>query len=376
MGTTSNRFDFVRLVLASLVFLYHAVALSALVSGGVLERNLAIVAELAIQGFFIVSGLLVYGSLERSSSFADYAGKRVRRLYPAYATIILIPACMSLILSFGQDGALENILRYLGANLIFLNFLEPNLPGLFEAQRFPEVNGALWTLKIEVLFYLVLPVFAWGLSRLRGMWWIGIGALTLAAFAWIELINLTGSPYADQLARQLPGQMMFFAAGMALWKLRPRLRPHAPLLMMIGAAALCAALLVPSLEALRVLGLAGLIVGVAFSPGPTLNAARWGDISYGVYIVHFPIVQTLIALGVFTLTGLWGGIALSAILVFAASFILWWWVEKPALRQDSHYRQASEERANDERVRNDHTGRHTSRDRDPDTQSTRSPQRL
>ncbi|MEL6724673.1 MAG: acyltransferase family protein, partial [Pseudomonadota bacterium] len=168
MGTTSNRFDFVRLVLASLVFLYHAVALSALVSGSVLERNLAIIAELAIQGFFIVSGLLVYGSLERSSSIADYAGKRVRRLYPAYATIILIPACVSLILSFGQDGALESILRYLGANLIFLNFLQPTLPGLFEAQRFPEVNGALWTLKIEVLFYLVLPVFAWGLSQLRG----------------------------------------------------------------------------------------------------------------------------------------------------------------------------------------------------------------
>ena len=370
MGTTSNRFDFIRLVLASLVFLYHAVALSGAAADGPLELNLAIAAELAIQGFFIVSGLLVYGSLERSHSLADYAGKRVRRLYPAYATIIVVPALASLFLSFGQDGAIAETLRYLGANLIFLNFVEPNLPGLFEGHRFTQVNGALWTLKIEVMFYLALPILALILTRLKSLWWVGIGAFVLAAFAWIELVQAFQWAHADQLSRQLPGQMMFFAAGMALWELQDRLRPHAWLCLLIGGAALAAAAFVPGLEALRVLGLSGLVVGVAFTPGPALNAARWGDISYGVYIVHFPIVQALIAFGVFAQFGLWGGVAVSAVLVFAASFILWWWVEKPALRQDSHYRKASEERAKDERIRNDHAGRHAGWDRDPDTKPT------
>ncbi len=370
MGTTSNRFDLIRLVLASLVFLYHTVALSGLAIGSALELNLAIVAELAIQGFFIVSGLLVYGSLERSSSLMDYAGKRVRRLFPAYAVIVLIPAAISLVMSFGQAGALTDTLRYLGANLIFLNFLEPNLPGLFEANRFTEVNGALWTLKIEVMFYLALPVMAWGLSRMRKYWWIGLGGLVVVAFAWVELFLQSGWPYADQLARQLPGQMMFFAAGMALWKWRDQLLPHAPICIAIGGIALAASLMVPGLETLRVLGLSGLVLGVAFTSGPALNAARWGDVSYGVYIVHFPIVQTLVALGIFAQLGLWGGAAISAVLVFAASFILWWWVEKPALRRDSHYRQASQERANDGRIRNDHTGRHAGWDSDPDTKPT------
>lgn len=370
MGTTFNRLDFVRLALACFVFLYHAVALSAGPEGGPFEVELSILAELSIQSFFIVSGLLVYGSLERSTSIADYAGKRVRRLYPAYAVVILVPALFSLVVSFGSEDAITGIFRYLAANLVFLNFLEPSLPGLFEDHRFSELNGALWTLKIEVMFYLVLPVLAWILSRLKSAWWVGLAALTVSAFVWVRLIPVLDLPFSQQLARQLPGQMMFFAAGMALWRLRHRILPRARLCLFLGAAALYVSLIVPELYSLRVLGLTGLLVGVAFTPGPNLNAARWGDISYGVYIVHFPIVQALIALGVFEVLGLIGGIGASALLVLVVSYGLWWWVEKPSLRRDSHYRRASEERAYNERVRNDHAGRDTGWDRDPDTEPT------
>ena len=376
MGTTSNRFDFVRLTLASLVFLYHAIALSSGPSGGPFEAELAIIAELAIQGFFIVSGLLVYGSLERSRSLSDYAGKRFRRLYPAYLVIVAIPALLSLGLTFGEPGALGGVLRYFGANALFLNFLEPTLPGLFEGQRFTAVNGALWTLKIEVMFYLALPLIARALTRLSSLWWLGLSALVVAAFAWKHTMLVLDSDYSVQLARQLPGQLMFFAAGMALWRLRDRLVSNAVIALGLGVVALSVSLLVPELAALRVIGLTGLIVGVAFAPGPELNAARWGDVSYGVYIVHFPIIQGLIMAGVFQSLGQAGGVILSAGLTLAASFLLWWWVEKPALRRDSHYRKATKQRARDERIRNDHPGRDTSWNSDPDLKSPGAPQRL
>ncbi len=336
----SNRFDLIRLVLASGVFLFHVVALSA-AQQTELELTLAVLAELCIQGFFVVSGALVYGSHQRSKSLADYAGKRFRRLYPAYAVIILIPTVIALVLAIGAPGRLPQIFEYLGANLIFLNFLEPNLPGLFEANRFPEVNGALWTLKIEVMFYMVLPLIAWGLARMGRLWWVGIAALIVGAFAWKEAVLALDHALSPQLARQLPGQMMYFAAGIALWRLLDLVKSQALAVFAIGAVALALSLTVPGLEALRVLGLTGLIAGVAFMPGPALNAAHWGDVSYGVYITHFPILQALVAMGVFSALGPIGGLALSTALVFAASYALWWWVEKPALRADSHYRKAA-----------------------------------
>lgn len=338
MGTTFNRFDLVRLMFASWVFIYHAIVLSSAQPGGAIEGVLAVLAELSIQGFFIVSGALVFGSYERSQNLADYAEKRVRRLYPAYAVVILVPALIACCFALQSEHSLADVSRYVGANLIFLNFLEPNLPGLFEGQRFTEVNGALWTLKIEVMFYLVLPVIAWVLARLGRYWWIGIAALILMAFAWVEWMLTFETALAPMLARQLPGQMMYFAAGIALWKIWPIAQAQATWFGLIGGSALALSLLIPGLEALRVLGLAGLVAGLAFGPGPALNVAAYGDVSYGIYIVHFPIVQMLVSVGAFAAFGIVGGLVLSAILVILTSYALWWWVEKPALRRDSHYK--------------------------------------
>ncbi|MEQ9507014.1 MAG: acyltransferase [Hyphomonas sp.] len=330
-----NRFDLIRLVLAAGVFAYHAVALAAVDVGGPLEAGLAQFAELCIQGFFIVSGALVAGSLDRSATALDYAGKRFRRLYPAYAVIILIPTAISFALT--QDG--QGAARYLAANLAFANFLEPNLPGLFAANRFTEVNGALWTLKIEVMFYIALPVIFLVLNMFRKLWWVAILALYIAGEAWAFFIpqSIDGN-LGDIIARQLPGQMAFFAMGIAIWKLEPLLRRRWPSLVLPGMVFLAASLMHPLLEPLRALALTALIAAIAFAPGPALSPARFGDISYGLYITHFPILQAMLAAGLLTTLGAPAFFAVAALLVVLASLALWRLVEKPALRRSSHYR--------------------------------------
>ena len=343
----TNRFDLLRLLFAGGVAVFHAVALSAIAPLSDLENVLSHLAELCIEGFFIVSGALVFGSLARADDLADYAGKRVRRLYPAYAVIILLPALASLIIA--GPGALAQIAHYLGANLVFLNFLSPELPGLFQGQRFEEVNGALWTLKIEVMFYLALPVIA-ALMRLAGRGgWVVLLVLYVAGEAWRLLVpailegdGVAGmlNAYGPQIARQLPGQMAFFASGMALWLMWDQVKTRPGRFGLVGFV-LFAASWLPWLEPLRAAGLAGLIAWAAFAPGPVLNAARFGDISYGLYIAHFPIIQMIVMAGVFSAAGPSIGFAAAAVLTVAASFLLWWLVEKPALRKDSHYRQAA-----------------------------------
>jgi peptidoglycan/LPS O-acetylase OafA/YrhL len=338
MTQPANRFDFLRLVFACGVFLYHAVVLASLDVGGVWEARLAVLAETCIQGFFIVSGALVYGSWERSQGLSDYAGKRVRRLYPAYLVIILVPAAIGLALSF-DFGAVG---RYLAANLVFLNFLEPNLPGVFAENRFTEVNGALWTLKIEVLFYMCVPILAFILTGMKRLWWLGLAVLYLGGVVWaLSVPQLIEGFLGERIARQLPGQMAYFASGMVLWRFWDWAKAQSGLLLLTGGLVTLVSFLIPFGEVLRAAGLAALIAGIAFMPGPALNAARWGDVSYGVYIVHFPILQAMVAFGVFTQLGAVGGFAAATVLVFGLSYGLWWLIEKPALRPDSHYRQVS-----------------------------------
>ena len=333
MVTSPNRFDFLRLLFAGLVFAYHAVALPNIDMEQAVEPILAQVAQLSIQGFFVISGALVYGSWTRSTGISDYASKRARRLYPAYFVVILVSALVSLVLS----GGYLDVARYLAANLTFLNFLEPSLPGLFEGQRFPVVNGALWTLKIEVMFYLVLPLIAFLLARAGRLKWTLLAALYSSAEIWRAGVPHLDIPHALDFARQLPGQMSFFAAGMGLWLVWVDARAR-PLHFGFAGAILLALSFVPGMEPFRATGLAGVIACLAFMPGPKLDAARWGDISYGVYITHFPIVNALVMLGVFAASPVLGFV-LSAALVITVSLLLWRFVERPFLKRSSHYRQ-------------------------------------
>jgi len=336
----ANRFDFIRLMLASGVFVYHGVAIGAATPFGEAELALATLAEMSIQGFFIVSGLLVAGSLDRASGLADYTGKRIRRLYPAYAAVILVPALVSLLLTWDIGG----VASYLSANLVFLNFLSPELPGLFQDNRFAAVNGALWTLKIEVMFYIALPVILLVLNRMKSLWWIGVLALYLGGEAWAHFIpQILGEPYGAEIGRQLPGQMAYFAMGIALWKASPGIQRRWSAMAVCGTALLGATFLHPVLEPLRAFALAAVIGAVAWAPGPKFNVARFGDVSYGLYITHFPILQALAAAGLATSLGLAGFLALATALTLAASLALWHLVEKPALRPSSHYRRVAAE---------------------------------
>ena len=337
--STDNNFNALRLIFALMVAAYHVVVLPWQGSGTPGESALAVMAEIGVQGFFVLSGYLVYASLERSSSLALYAEKRIRRLYPGYATVVIVCALAALAVSPEARASLGAVAAYLGWNLIFLNFMAPDLPGVFEANRFSEVNGALWTLKIEVMFYLILPLLA-ALLRFAGRQrWLVLVLLYAGAEAWRIGFEAMGAAQGSELlvdiARQLPGQMSFFVTGIAFHMIRLDTR-RLQLAGLAGLGVFVLSLLTPLAEPLRAVGLGALTVYLGTGVARTVDAARFGDLSYGLYIVHFPIIQTVIAAGLFASP--WIGVAVSAAASLAASLLLWHLVERPALRSDSAYR--------------------------------------
>ena len=332
-----NNFDLLRFLFAFVVFLVHAYVLSKAETLTVLTKFLS--SEIAVKSFFVVSGFLIFMSYENSRNLVSYFEKRARRIYPAYFVVIVLCAFLGSLLSAytPREYFSMQFVQYLAANLLFLNFIQPNLPGLFEGLTLPAVNGALWTLKIEVLFYLFVPLAVMALRRFGCL--SVLAGIYLGSIAYSVLMeNLaakTGSAFYAELQRQLPGQLAFFISGAACYYYFEQLSKHSAWLVLLAVAAFILQAWLPW-KLIQPAALAILVVYIACVIPCLGNFGKYGDFSYGVYIVHFPILQLMVSLGWFAESP-WMMLVLAAALVLVAAFLLWHGVEKQFLRKSSHY---------------------------------------
>ena len=130
---------------------------------------------------------------------------------------------------------------------------------------------------------------------------------------------------ADRLAKQLPGQMQFFVVGMALHMYGQRLRVPAWFAYVVTALFLVAwTWLDPIPPGIRPLVVGAFVFCFALCT-PVLRMRS--DMSYSVYLVHGPIIQTLILLGLFQDT--LGMLAAVVLAVLILAFIGERLVERP-----------------------------------------------
>ena len=328
-----NNFDGLRLIFASMVVLFHVGLLSQAPQLTVFYRYIS--STFAVQAFFVVSGFLVTMSFENTRSLLDYAKKRVLRIAPAYVTVILVAAFGLVLisqLSASQYFSDPKWRSYVASNLVLSNFRQPTLPGVFTGNYEPAVNGSLWTIKLEVMFYCTVPFIVWAIRR------VGykpvLAALFLLSVSWhagfLYISELHGSDFAARLAKQLPGQLAFFGGGaLAYYRTRDGLPPPPIALAAIGALVyalsdgLAYTVLAPICVTL-------IVYWAAIRVPQVWSAQRWGDFSYGLYLYHFPIAQVLIALGVFAVAPAIGMIAV-CILALLASIMSWHLIEKRTL---------------------------------------------
>ncbi len=336
-----NNFDLIRLLLAAAVVVAHMVALLPADYGPVATFTGIFGGGNAVDCFFVISGYLIFQSYNRSRTARSYAVKRARRIYPAlFATIILCALAGAALTTLPLREYVPGALRYVGFNLVFMTFKQQTLPGVFENAPYHYVNGPLWTLKVEVMFYIAVPFIVWFARRfirfpvLAVLIYVGSVAyhLTLSRLAAAH-----DSSFYDELARQLPGQMSFFIAGglidngfVAFRKYRTVLVPAS-----IAALALCAAFGNLSLVYALYPGALAILVIYACVLLPRLvNIGKYGDFSYGLYIVHYPILQTFGTLGLLAGTPLLRSLAAFAC-CFAAAVLSWHLIEKHWLRPSS-----------------------------------------
>lgn len=336
----TNNFDLLRLLFASMVVVYHTGILSQ--SPALAWMQTWMSGDLGVQGFYVVSGFLVTMSFERCSSLWSFAEKRFRRIAPAYVIVVVGAAVLLVLisrLSWVEYFSSRDWFSYVGWNLLLSNFVFPNLPGVFEGNYKQAVNGSLWTIKIEVAFYCMVPVIAW-LGHRVGEWrtW---AALLVASLVWRMGFDLfavwSGNAIWAKLAIQAPGQLSFFLVGAMAYK-RTRLGlPSPPLWLAIIGCVIYATTDGLAHEFAAPFAVGTIVYWAAISCSRRVDIGRYGDFSYGIYLYHWPILQTFIALGWFATSP--GLAAFGAFVTVAmVSIGSWYLVERRYL---SHRRTAA-----------------------------------
>jgi peptidoglycan/LPS O-acetylase OafA/YrhL len=292
----------------------------------------------AVKAFFVVSGFLIFMSFERSNSLSSYASKRIRRIYPAYFTVVILFAISLAMVSSKNVGDYFSLewIKYVAANLTFLNFLQPTLPGVFDSNRLAVVNGALWTLKIEAMFYLTVPLFVFlfrKFSRLPMLVLVYCLSVAYAGFL-IAIAARTGSGIYVELSRQLPGQLSYFMAGAFLYYYLHLFERRIGYFLLAATTVLAANMIYP-LPLLEPLALAIVVVfsGLFFYAG---NLGKYGDFSYGFYILHFPVIQLLLNAS-WPRESPWYFLVATIFITTVGAIALWHLVEKQFLSRHSHY---------------------------------------
>jgi peptidoglycan/LPS O-acetylase OafA/YrhL len=341
-----NNFDFLRLALAVLVVRCHARLVGLDIPGT--DDELFLGGRSCVECFFVISGYLIFKSWESSPRLAAYAEKRARRIVPAYLFVILASALgLSLLstLPLGEYFADYRVYKYMAVHAVFLGFLQNTLPGTFVGHVQEYVNGPLWTIKIEVMFYAIVPLVAVLAHRINRI--ALFSAIYVTSIAWFLGFHEAAATYDrrmfEELAKQLPGQMSFFIAGGAIHYFHAEFNRHChklfpvSVVLLMGHFSMGLMPLYPAALAVAVIYLA--------TRAPYLgNFGRFGDFSYGLYIYHYPILQILATVHAPEQPP-WQIFTMGAMLALVASFLSWHLLEKPWLLKSSHYVQATREGA-------------------------------
>lgn len=325
-----NNFNLIRFLAATGVLVSHAWPLS--LGRGTDEPLERIVGHslggLGVFVFFAVSGYFIAASFARSQTVKDFVLARVLRLFPGLAISILLVT-----LGVGTAVTVLPVAEYLKtpatwtAILRNVTLVSPQytLPGVFESNPYPTVQGSIWTLIYEVLCYGL--VFLAGISGLL----LRRRAMTVAIGLYLVLWVMAGTDWLPVPTRLMQTRTLSlpFVIGMAFWVWRDRLVLSLPVALVLAILAGLAKGTMASLPAL-VMAVAYGTFWCAYVPKGAIRAFnRLGDYSYGIYVYAFPLQGLVVWLA--GPMGPWTNIALAFPLTLTCAVLSWHLVERPVL---------------------------------------------
>ncbi len=300
-----NNFDFLRILFASFVIISHSYHLLDPLSKDPVSKFISHtdLSTLGVFGFFVLSGYLICQSQQNAATVSGFLKKRFRRIMPGLiVAVVLVVFVMGPLLTNWNIGAYlasAKVYTYFFKTVLFLP-TDNLLPGVFEQNPLPYINGSLWTLRYEVLCYFSICSF-FIFRKQQRLYAIIVFSLLFV----LRSLHIQGMLIVDQGLDGHLGNLLnlsyCFYAGVLLKTCEAWVLKYKSMIFLGSFALLLASNLLP-LQSERSLFLAAFPFFVLSAGLLYLKIlqvpAKIGDISYGTYIYAFPVQQALISAGI------------------------------------------------------------------------------
>ena len=312
--------------------------------------------------FFVLSGYLLYRGFARAALGRSdqvwtlgYLLRRAARILPAYYVAL---AGSLVLLAFAGDGTPGRRVVD-GSDLPLFLFFGQN----YSPDTLLKLNAATWTLAVEVVFYLMLPLIgllALRLSSAKRQAAL-LGSLVIAGLGW-NLVHYFAD-WGAVAGHSAPAFLPYFACGMLVAlavesnRARGRVLSHRQsLALTLGAVVLLVAnglwhgtlgdvhglTMELFADLAAAVAFAAIIASLVLGTGAGLRWLAWrplawiGTITYGLYLWHIPVIVW--ARG----NGLLPGGALSALVALPIAIALgaasWYLLEQPFMNRAARLR--------------------------------------
>lgn len=325
-----NNLDLIRFIAACMVIFSHAFPLSLgkEVSDplGTLTNGQINFGSMAVSIFFLYGGFLICKSIHRTKNAKEYFKARMIRIFPPliFVTIVLVVLVGPFLTTLTISKYFSNVetYRYLLNSILIL---QHNLPEVFANNIYGQaVNGPLWTLPIEFLCY-IMCFLAYQCKLLNRKNTIFASIIFVLGCIMIKII----SGNIPILASMIQPMGLFFV-GMLYYVYQENIIMKIQLCF-ISLIGIVVSLIFGIFPITIYVFLSYFLMYIGFGTRIKFpNFAKYGEVSYGMYLCAWPIQQILVQyLGNAGKMNPWFNFLLATPIAIIFGYIIYKIIEKP-----------------------------------------------
>ena len=198
---------------------------------------------------------------------------------------------------------------------------------MFDTNVLCAVNGSLWTLKLEVAYYMFIGIIMFCFKK----WAYSlVVTFTILSFILESSLLLAPKSYSSLVSiveNQIPFKFYYFGLGVIFYNYHEQISSRTLLWLLLISFL---GWYILSVEFIFLpLFVISLVFLLAFRLR-SVNFSKHGDLSYGMYIFHFPVIQFMVSEKLFL--GVWFiDFILSIGIVLALSKLSWCFIESESI---------------------------------------------